>query len=711
MAHIDTTSISRSRLPRAPLTGIPSIGGRLASFNYMHQAHQQAPSSLSLSSSLLQDATTSDAPNKDKSALFVYCRPSGTTLAYIESTLKQLSLRNSTHEKWGYGVIVGDHSMQPSSRIRINGEMVDSNLYERYSADYLQRVEAESGQLQQLSEDERTNTMLTSVALQIFEQERVSAVAVSIPCLPETLATAAGVSQSSGTDTGNTSKATEADHAGESQQEVGAMERLVMEEFHPKHIICGFEPLPVYWDSMPERWRKSLAYLMRRPTHVISSLQPKLVRMQLHGLAKIFGVTIELTQPLTTLPACRDIQLGIYGQDQHQYAALALALCQSWAFKHGLLRSRTQPQGTSQYAASMALSPLRPSSKLAPPSPYQMHIQSMLRDTPQWMLRGLASASIPGQFHTHPSTPNSQASWHYSWAEAPTEFLRTGSWFSEVCERSPSNLRILLIHLPESFIKTVQHRDEETGQWMASDYRGMLQSLYLPLRRTEWTYCVFAADILNESNVMESSVPPVLSQYVLRDFWAQLSGLRVDQIYIAPSLVSALQFIASKCTANARRPPDNPLTQTNHAEIAATMSPGIGSRSAIFYPPDTPKKPQQLLKPSPSTSNLLANATARPARVFSRTVTLKSTASFENLREGRRKLSFGFGGSAGNESTASLPTKTPRKTAPLPPLPLEVTIPSTPLSAAAPTANVPSIDILVTGSKSFVQSTISAAQQ
>ncbi|KAJ1907309.1 hypothetical protein LPJ81_000835 [Coemansia sp. IMI 209127] len=699
MAHIDTTPIARSRLPRAPLTGLPSIGGRLASFNHPHHSHQQAPSSLSLGSSLSQDSTPADAASNDKSALFVFCRHLGTTLSYIESTLKQLSLKGSTQDKWSYGVIVGDHSMQPYNRIRVNGEAVGCDRYEQLSTEYLQRTGMDKGQLRSLSEDDRANITLTSVALQIFEQENVNAIAISIPCPPEVPATATSSNQNSCTNAGSGSATTETDKVGDPRQEAGAIERLVVEGFRPKHIICGFEPLPAYWDSLPEPWRKSLTYLMRRPTHVISSLQPRLVRMQLHGLAKIFGITIELAQPLTALPVCKDMQLGIYGQDQQQYAALALALCQSWAFKHGLLRARAHTQGTSQYVAAMALSPLRLSSKLAPPSPYQTHIQSMLRDTPQWMLRGLTNASSPGQFYTSPARPTSQANWHYNWAETPSEFSHTGSWFSEVCKRTPSNPRILLIHLPESFIETVQHRDEGTGQWMASDYRGMLQSLYLPLRRIEWTCCVFAANILHESNVMESSVPPVLSQYVLRDLWAQLSGLRVDQIFIAPSLVSALQYVASKCATK----------QTNHAETAATMSPRIGSRSAIFEPPGTPKQPQ-LLRPSPSASNLLASATTRPARVFSRTVALKGTASFENIREGRRKLSFGFGGSAGNESTASLPAKTPPgKSTPLPPLPLEVTTPCTP--ASTPTANGPNIDVLVTGSKSFVLSTISTTQQ
>ncbi|KAJ1736469.1 hypothetical protein LPJ72_001372 [Coemansia sp. Benny D160-2] len=708
MAHIDTTLIPRSRFPRAPPTGFSSIGGRLANFNYIHQNHQPASSSLSVCSNLSQDATAI-VPNKDKSVIFVFCHRFGTTLSYIESTLKHLSLKDSTQNRWGYGTIAGDRSIQPFDRIRVNGVAVDKDVYERYSAECLQRIGPEKEQFRMLCEDERIDAIVTRVALRVFGEEKVTAVVVSIPCMCDSPIANPSASRNSVAETSNVGTAGETEKDGESSsREAVVVESLVVDEFGPKHIICGFEPLPTYWDNMPERWRKSLAYLMRRPTHVISSLQPRLVRMQLHGLAKIFGVTIELAQPLSAFPTCKDIQLGIYGQEQHQYAALALALCQSWAFKHGILRSRTQTHGAGQYTAAMALSPLRPSSKLVPPSPYQMHIQSMLRDTPQWMLRGLTSASSPGQFYTSPSPPNSCANWHYSWAETPDEFATTGSWFSEICQRTPSNPRILLIHLPESFIKAVQHRDEETGQWIASDYRAMLQSLYLPLRKTEWTCCVFAANILYESNVMEYSVPPELSQYVLRDFWTQLSGLRVDQIYIAPSLVSALQLITSRCATHAHRQSERSTLMASYAD---TMSPGIGTRSAIFETPGTPRQ-SQLVQPSPSSSNLLASATTRPARVFSRTVALKSTASFENLREGRRKLSFGFGtGSVGNESTISLPSRTPTKTAPLPPLPLDAAMPSPAPSSTTLTANPSSIDILVTGSKSFVQSTLSVAQR
>ncbi|KAI9502251.1 hypothetical protein GGI25_001540 [Coemansia spiralis] len=695
MAHIDTTPLPRSRLPRAPLTGLPGVGGRMSAHS---SRHQPIASTLGLSSSLSHDSSAALAPSKEKSVVFVYSQNSGTTLSYIESTLKQLSLKNTAHDKWNYGVLVDDSDMQPWTRIRINGEAIDSELYTRHSMECAQAV-SNSSKMRLLSAKDRAIAIFVSAALQIFSHQKVTTIAISTLCPRE--APGAASSKDRELDPASSKTAAESNLATDPQENDGSVEKLIVEVFRPKIVICGFEPLPTYWEHMPERWRKGLVYLMRRQAHVISSLQPKMVRMQLHGLAKIFGITIELAQPLTSFQACKDIQLGIFGSEQHQYASLALSLCQSWAFRHGILRSRTQTQGSSEYAVAMALSPVRTSAKLVPQSPYQAQIQSTLRDTPQWMLRGLTSASNLGYFYTPPPDTSSNANWHYSWAETPAEFSRTGSWFSRVCKHTPSNPRLLLVHLPESFIKTVQHQRETDGQWQTSDYRELLHSLYMPLCKIKWTCCVFAADILHESNVMDSSVPPVLSQYVLRDFWAQLSGLRTDQIYIAPSLVSALQLIASKCATHAHSFLDNP-GKPNYAESATIISPSIGSRSTLFEHPSTPKA-SQLIQPSPSASNLLAAAaTARPARVFSRTAALKTTASFENLQESRRKQPFGFGGSIG-DSTASLPLKASKRMAPL--------LPSLPLDASPTVSDAPKVEVLVTGSKSFVHSTIAAAAE
>ncbi|KAJ1848920.1 hypothetical protein LPJ70_000770, partial [Coemansia sp. RSA 2708] len=461
-----------------------------------------------------------------------YSSRSGTTLAYVEAMLSEL-VHRYPQRIWNYGMVVSDSSLPLHHRIRINGEPVDSSLLKQCSHDYEMEIKARFGHA-----DTTPDAMLANVALRIFEKENVSTIAVSV----------ASPMYSTNADSPTTSPA-RTNEPEPASNAPWSIERLIVELFRPKSVICGFEPLPAYMEHLPEGWRSGLVYLMRHPVHVISAAQPRLVRIQLHSLVKAFGVTIELSQTLTSIPACKDAKLGIFGADQHHYAALALSACQTWAYKHGLLRARTHNQSLGSYSTSAAMSPIRAATKQVPPSPFQTQIQSSLRDTPPWMLRGLSTASSSGLFYTAPVDGRSQANWHFSWAETPADFARAGEWFSSVSQHSASP-RILLIHLPESFIKTVQYSRESDGQRQEADYREMLHSLYLPLRGMSWACCVFAADILHESHVIESSVPPVLSQYVLREFWTQLSGVHTDQVFIAPSLASALRLIESKCATH-----------------------------------------------------------------------------------------------------------------------------------------------------------------
>ncbi|KAJ2741204.1 hypothetical protein GGI20_005349 [Coemansia sp. BCRC 34301] len=674
MAHVDTSSPG-SRLPRAPLSGIPGVG-RLPG----QQQHQQQHSlNLALASGLAKDAVLAHAPNKDKSAVFVYCHSSGTTLLYLESMLKQLASRYSEHTL-NYGVVLRDHTLYPRDRIRINGSPVDSSIFEQCSSECRQRLEAEGSRISQpgCSFIEKLDTMVVSIALRIFERQNVTAIAMAMPHPPATPTAAS--------DTTTPAAAAAAAATADSWY----MERLVMEVFDPKIVICGFEPLPVYAESIPEEWRKSLVYLMRRPVHVISASQPKLVRVQLHSLAKIFGITIELAQALAAFPACRDLQLGIFGPDQHQYAKLALAISQTWAFRHGLLRTRLLNQAGGEYTAAMALSPIRgtAATKLVPPSPYQTQIQTMLRDTSAWMLRGLSSACSPGFFHSVPSELKHKPSWHYSWAETPSDFARTGAWFNSVCQSTPTNHRLLLIHLPESFVSAVQYQSESDGTWLKSDYRELLKSLYIPLRSVAWSSCVFAADTLNESNVMDSNVSSTLAQYALRDYWAQLSGLHTDQIHIAPSLACALRLIATKCAVT--------LPNSSHSGLPSGILPSLipGRHGTLLGSASPTLRPSKLVQPSPSSSssNLLP-ALSRPSLALSRAAVIKPATSADNLRNVPRKLSFGFG----SDLTASLSTRSPRQLLPQP--------------AMSGLAVGPLSDILVTGSKSFVRSTLSVTQR
>ncbi|KAJ2792587.1 hypothetical protein GGI18_000289 [Coemansia linderi] len=600
--------------------------------------------------------------------------------------LKQLALRYPEHTL-NYGVVLRDHTLHPRDRIRVNGEPVDSSVFELCSSECKKRLEAEGSRICQpgCSFAEKLDTMVVSIALHVFNRLNVTAIAISMPHTP-TLPTQAP-------------NAAAAAAASESSSDAATLclEQLVMEIFCPKIVICGFEPLPSYADSLPEEWRKSLIYLMRRSVHVISTSQPKPVRVQLLSLTKIFGLTIELAQALTAFPACKDIRLGIFGPDQHQYAKLALAISQTWAFRHGLLRSRSQNQAGGEYTAAMALSPIRDAAaKPVPPSPYQMQIQSMLRDTSSWMVRGLTSACHPGFFHSVSGEPKNRPSWHYSWADTPSDFARTGAWFNGVCQSAPKRHRMLLIHLPESFLSAVRYQHESDGTWLKCDYRELLKALYIPLRSVAWSSCVFAADTLNESNVIDSCVPPTLAQYALRDYWAQLTGLCTDQIHIAPSLACAVKLITAKCAVVPQVDPSDRQTYANGArsDLPSSILPSFFSpRNGMLLESASPTlPPSQLVQPSPSGGASMLLSRSRPSLALNRSAIIKPATSADNLRDIRRKLSFGIGssnaGGYGTDLTASLPFRSPRQQVPLP------TISDLPVT--------PPFDILVTGSKSFV---------
>ncbi|KAJ2159264.1 hypothetical protein GGF46_003148 [Coemansia sp. RSA 552] len=669
MSLIETSAAPRSRLPRPLMAGLSGIA-RVGS----HQSHLSL-SGLGIGSGLSQDAGGSLAPSREKSAMLVYGASSGTTVAYIESVFRELSLKAS-QRMWNYGVVIGDSSVPLRNRIRVNSEPVESELFKECSAACADEAESSSSSSNGAGEREQApplgpgtvDAMLTNIALRAFDKENVTTAIIALACRPEDLDNAAGEGSS---------------------DMLWSVERLVLELFQPKMVICCLEAMPVYAERLPSHWHRGLAYLARQPVHVISSVQPKPVRVQLEQLEATCGIAIETPQPLMVVPACKDLRLGIFGPDQHQYAALALAACQAWAQRHGLLRSRT-------HSPPIAHSPVSTPGRQTPQSTLQIHAQAALRDAPPWMLRGLSAARCPGYFYTAPMGDKSQANWHYCWAETPGDFARTGAWFNSVCQNNSANPRILLIHFPESFVKTVQYRREADGKLVAADYRELLQSLYPPLRDIAWTCCVFAADILHESHVIESNVPPVLSQYVLREFWAQLTGLRTDQIFIAPSLLSARRLIESKCATHlvsmsgktAGVPPGT-------TESPSAPSLDLGSQSMIFEPSSVPK-PAQLLRSSPSASNLHAPS-PRPSRPFTKSAAMRSSTSIDNLTEGRGKQLPGLGG-PGNESTASLPLRTPRKNAPLPPPP-------------ASAIHYSNVDILVTGSRSFVQSTLFIAQQ
>ncbi|KAI7825530.1 hypothetical protein BX661DRAFT_184769 [Kickxella alabastrina] len=639
MTHIDTINM-QSRLPRPPLSALP-------------QQIPHSASGLGFGSNLAQDNGT---PSSTPLAVFLYGPPTGTSLIYLESMLKQLLLK-TPQNGWSYGVLLSDHTLQPRDRIRINGETVDSRVFERCAREFQRDLDKEGGYIghrKKSTAKQRVENMLVNVALRVFDSQKVTAIAIAMAhpmSDTDALACASLEMQGASKDTSDSSYRT--------------IEQLVLDIYTPDRIICGFEPLSEFLESLPGSWRKSLGYLARRPIHMISWPQPNAVRMQLLNLAMVLGNTIELVQPLSSLPAAKD----------------------AWAHHNGLLRLRTHTHGVGEYTTAMALSTMRQVTKQTITfSPFHAQNQTPLRDTPPWMLRGLSNAA------------SGTGQWHYSWAETPSDFKRTGEWFGGVCQKNHANPRVLLIHLPESFISTVRCRRGGDGQWVSSDYREMLKSLYLPLRNIKWACCVFAADILYESNVIESNVPPVLSQYVLREYWSQISGQQTEQIFIAPSLASALKLIASTCATRINAMLDRSLPSSDYP--SRTVSPVVGSESTIFEH-SSRRRPSQLLQPSPSGSNIMS-MTTRPSRALSRATGLKNATSMDSLRESRRKFSLGMGNS-GSESTISLPLRNPMAT---------VSPGIAPMTApmAGTIASTPKVDILVTGAKSFVQSTILVAQ-
>ncbi|KAJ1725818.1 hypothetical protein LPJ53_000079 [Coemansia erecta] len=621
--------------------------------------------------------------------------------------LKQLSVRCADSD-WNYGVLLSDHTLYPRDRILVNGEIVSSALFEKLTRECQKDVDSNGTRISPVnaSSKERQDAVLINIALRIFEDQKVTTIAVAVP--QQTAPNSEPKPPTPPTDPSTDS--TEENQPADTSTDVRDsdspcyLERMLLDIYSPRTIICGVDSLPAYSEGLPEAWHRSLVFLMRKRTHLVSASQPKPIRLQLLGLAKAFDITIELAQPLSTVQAAKDTQLGIFGHEQQGFATLALALCQTWAYQSGILRLRTLAQGVGEYTVAKALNPLRQQSKIGmPASPFNVQAPTGLRETPQWMLRGLSGARCKGMFHSAPAEVGSRVNWHYNWADTPDDFERTGEWFGSKCKQDEANPRILLIHLPESLMMTVRYQHSASGEWVVSDYRKMLKALFMPLRHIKWASCVFAANILNELNVMESSVPPVLSQYVLREYWSQLTGLATEQIFIAPSLAGALRLIASSSTTWLNTVTERMLPPV---ETAATipMSPGLGRRSGQIEPPASARQTSFVVQPSsPSVSSVLG-LTTRPQRALSRATVLKNATSMDNLREKQRKLSMGIN-TSGSESATSLPLKGQRSAA------LSVsTVPAT-APIAAGTGTSAKVDVLVTGTKSFVHSTILVVQK
>ncbi|KAJ2847040.1 hypothetical protein IWW36_004056 [Coemansia brasiliensis] len=508
--------------------------------------------------------------------------------------------QKQTQQGWSYGVIDSDSSLPVYSRVRINGEAISSSEFKQCitenEAEISERFkQAESANIAS------AEAMVASIAVRLFEKHSVSTVAVAIDACTGTGA--------------------------------WSTEQIIAEEFRPSMTVCVFEPLGEQ-TQMPEVWRSGVERLGRQQMQVITGTQPRAVRLQLHGLAAAFGATLELAAALETVCGS-DVQPGIFGSDQAQYAALGLAAIRAWAQRQGLVRARAHNQSLGAFGA--ALSPARATGSVAP-----------------WMARGVGTARSRGRFYTAPSSERAQADWHFGWSDLPADMQHTAEWFAGLRGHGPS---VLLMHLPEPLAPG------------GSDYRDMLQALYRPLRGATWACCVFAAGVQHEAHAAEAAV---LAQHVVREYWAQLTGMLPDQVLVAPGLASALRLIESKCATHVVTSADR------------VPEPPMGPRSAIGFEPPT-VRPTQLLRPSPSSSNLLA-ARSSHARHF-KAIAMKSTTSIDSLSEGLR-----------NDSTASLPLRTLRTNAPLPPPP-------------ASAIHHSQMHVLVTGSRQFVQSALYITHQ
>ncbi|KAJ2781454.1 hypothetical protein H4R18_002875 [Coemansia javaensis] len=668
MANIEATSTHQSHLLRPPL-GRP----RMARFG-SHQAPLPAagaparPTPLRSADSLLPS-------NKTRSAIVIYSARAGTTLAYIGSMLAELA-RTHRHRPWSFGAVLAgsggsSSATRPRDRIQVNGEPVDGALFEQCCRDHELEIGARfagaaaPGRLDAASAD----AMLVNIALRLFERLDVTTVVVAAPC-PAPAPGAPG---------GGRDPPGSAPAAAGPQLALWGVERLVMELFRPKVVVCGLEPLPAYQARLPDDWRRGMVYLTRSPVHIVSAPQPSAVRMQLRGLAKVFSVAVEFAQPLSAVPACRDAEPGIFGPGQRHYAALALAACQAWACGHGLIRPPAQTRAAEPCAVhAPARAQAQAQATHAPQSPLLPADSPPAHEAPPWMARGLAAARCPGLFHTLPSRDSAHRTWHCCWAETPADFSRAGSWFGEICEARGPRPRVLLISLPGPALAPIQYQDEADGRWLDADYRELLHSLHAPLRHVPWELCVFVAAATaarGGSGVAGPAASPTLPQYVLREFWAQATGLPADQIAVAPSLAAAHRIV------ELRQPSPRGSSSPAAARAPALDSPGAMSPR----PPQTPWT-AQILRPSPSASSL-ALPSARSPNVFGRPLAMSSSTSVDTLGDPPRRRPRPP--ALGSMSAASLPLRTH--------------------PADLPPAQQPGADVLVVGSRAFVQSALRLA--
>ncbi|KAJ1937940.1 hypothetical protein FBU59_004602, partial [Linderina macrospora] len=502
-----------------------------------------------------------------------------------------------------YGIILDDHALHPRERITVCGEPVDSVLFNNTVKEVLEEIQSRQPQraraATQKSATEKLDDLLVDIALRVFEKQHVTLVAIAVSEPAPTPVDAMGLLPSAYKPKDR-----------KQHDDTNFLEHKVMAKFKPETILCGFESLPGYAEQLPSNWRARLMYMLRHPIQIVSSSQPRIVRMQLNSVAQIFSIPVVFAPSLSTMAACKGIQLGVFGPGQNRSAKLALALCQAWTEECGLAKHHPITQGIERAEKKIPSTitlraPLRrPSVTAAGPISLTVH-------TAPWMIRGLVSAQCPGRFYSVVGKTRIAASWHFNAAETPADYSHTGEWFASLKASSP---RVLLIHLPDSFISSVRYRSESTGNWLTADYRDLLRNLHRPLRKQAWSHCIFATNALYESNVIDSNVPPELSQHVLRDYWTELTGMAQEQIYIAPSLASALKFIAARFSPQMPSPitPSTPnMSFPNLVSVPQAQAQGRALVSNVSMPTLAP-----------------------------RSLSKSATISIDNLRSRRRKFSI-----------------------------------------------------------------------
>ncbi|KAJ2009323.1 hypothetical protein GGI04_000572, partial [Coemansia thaxteri] len=99
--------------------------------------------------------------------------------------LKQLALRYP-ERTLNYGVIMQNPALHPRDRIRVNSAPVHSGLFELCSRECKQDLDLDESRIHQSGRSfkEKLDTLVTCIALRIFDRENVSTIAIAMTNTP-----------------------------------------------------------------------------------------------------------------------------------------------------------------------------------------------------------------------------------------------------------------------------------------------------------------------------------------------------------------------------------------------------------------------------------------------------------------------------------------------------------------------------------------------